>query len=210
MEWPTTQKEIEKKIKEQQRYIKQELKKRMTETVYHDGMTREECLDAFLTVILLCDHHTTAAWDYFMKVYPQIPKHSKLLIQLAGIYTGYHFRADEFFTTLAQTIAAETPQEKLTRLAGIRAQLEPHITQQDEITIHRGFTAKSIDEDLAISYTLDKERAEWFSTRFNDPSAQVITKTIQTADILYYTNSREEQEVIIQSPILKSMVARSR
>lgn len=41
MEWPTTQKEIEKKIKEQQRYIKQISKQRIAETTYHESMTPE-------------------------------------------------------------------------------------------------------------------------------------------------------------------------
>jgi len=61
----------------------------------------------------------------------------------------------------------------------------------DEVTIYRG----SVYED-GISWTLSKEKAEWFRDRFDEKDSKVFEKTIQKKDIIAYFNGRDEQEII--------------
>ena len=62
----------------------------------------------------------------------------------------------------------------------------------DEITIYRG----GGHED-GLCWTLDKEKAEWFSTRFHDEDdANVWVRTVKKSDCAAYHSGRGESEVI--------------
>ncbi len=60
----------------------------------------------------------------------------------------------------------------------------------ENITIYRG--ADSIE---GISWTLSKEKAEWFAKRFNK-NGKVFEKTVKKTDCLCYLNDRKEEEII--------------
>jgi hypothetical protein len=63
-------------------------------------------------------------------------------------------------------------------------------------TIHRG-AQEDLNED-GLSWTLDLERAQWFSNRFgHDEGGIVITRTVQRREIIAYINDRSEQEVVV-------------
>lgn len=64
----------------------------------------------------------------------------------------------------------------------------------DTVTIFRG-CVKNLNED-GLSWTLDKERAEWFANRF-DQEGIVIEKAIGKEKIVAYFSGREEEEIII-------------
>ncbi len=64
----------------------------------------------------------------------------------------------------------------------------------DKITIYRGCIPKQNEKGL--SYTIDKEKAEWFSKRFHK-NGKVIKKVVDKSEIFAYTNSRNEKEVIL-------------
>ena len=58
------------------------------------------------------------------------------------------------------------------------------------ITIYRGGV-----DDKGYSWTLDKEKAEWFANRFNF-DYEVFEKTINKSDVFAYLNDRNESEII--------------
>jgi len=60
----------------------------------------------------------------------------------------------------------------------------------EEITIYRGS-----EYIKGISWTLSKEKAEWFAKRF-EINGKVFEKTVNKSDCLCYLNHREEQEII--------------
>ena len=60
----------------------------------------------------------------------------------------------------------------------------------EEITIYRG--AESIK---GISWTLSKEKAEWFAKRF-EINGTVFEKTVKKSDCFCYLNERQEEEII--------------
>lgn len=50
-------------------------------------------------------------------------------------------------------------------------------------------------DDKGLSWSLSKEKAEWFANRF-DFGYEVFEKDINKSDILAYLNGRQEQEII--------------
>jgi hypothetical protein len=64
----------------------------------------------------------------------------------------------------------------------------------DTVTIFRG-CVKNLNED-GLSWTLDRERAEWFANRF-DQKGIVIEKAIGKEEIVAYFSGRGEQEIIV-------------
>ena len=67
----------------------------------------------------------------------------------------------------------------------------------DELRIYRGIGEKSNPKGL--SWTLNKEKAEWFANRYNmlGTKGYVVTAVAQKKDGLAYFTGREEDEVII-------------
>lgn len=64
----------------------------------------------------------------------------------------------------------------------------------DTVTIFRG-CVENLNED-GLSWTLDRERAEWFANRF-DQKGIVIEKAIGKEKIVAYFSGRGEQEIIV-------------
>lgn len=66
----------------------------------------------------------------------------------------------------------------------------------DPVTIYRGIPdVEAWDAAHGVSWTLDRERAEWFANRWEtDPV--VVACTVPKASLIFYSNAREEQEVI--------------
>ena len=78
---------------------------------------------------------------------------------------------------------------------------------EDEVTVYRGGHDK---DGLNISWTLNKDLAKWFATRFWCPEHMrgedyrglpvIHTGKIRGRDIALYLNTREEEECIIPMP----------
>ena len=64
----------------------------------------------------------------------------------------------------------------------------------ETITVYRGLQRNASTE--ALSWTLDKNVAEWFATRFNH-DGKVIEATIPKKHILAYFDRRNESEVVL-------------
>lgn len=62
------------------------------------------------------------------------------------------------------------------------------------VTVYRGYIPNKNKNGL--SYSLDKDKAVWFSERFGKNGA-VFTKQVIKSDIIAYKNGRGEKEVII-------------
>lgn len=65
----------------------------------------------------------------------------------------------------------------------------------DEITVYRGFCMPGAEEGW--SWTIDRERAEWFARRFaHRGEAQLAIGTIRKADVVAYLTDRGEDEIV--------------
>ena len=63
----------------------------------------------------------------------------------------------------------------------------------DVLTIYRGVHGGHAD---GLSWTLDRERAIWFATRWKQPRPTLFTGTVRKADIIGYFSRRNESEVV--------------
>lgn len=61
-------------------------------------------------------------------------------------------------------------------------------------TIYRGVGSEKYRN--GISWTLDKDKAKWFSTRFSK-SGILYSAQVKNKDILYYISERNEKEIIV-------------
>ena len=73
---------------------------------------------------------------------------------------------------------------------------------ESEFKIYRG------GELNGRSWTLSKEKGEWFAERFNELYEDYLfyEKTITADDVLFYTNGRDEQEVVLKESSLFSLM----
>lgn len=72
----------------------------------------------------------------------------------------------------------------------------------DELVVYRGVNRKGSYKGL--SWTIDKERAEWFASRWEWNSA-VYRATVAKADVLAYFGERSEEEIVLDSRKLKNI-----
>lgn len=71
----------------------------------------------------------------------------------------------------------------------------------DEITIYRGVTSYNADNEKALFWTLDYDKAEWFAKRFGE-ARNVYEAQIEEAHILAYFNRKNESEIIVDPEYL--------
>lgn len=69
------------------------------------------------------------------------------------------------------------------------------------VTLYRGVTSYNADNVKALSWTLDKDVAEWFSKRF-DEDGTVYQANIHKNHVLAYFAGRNESEVIVDPKFL--------
>jgi hypothetical protein len=63
------------------------------------------------------------------------------------------------------------------------------------IKIYRGF--RHINFKKGFSWTLSKEKAQWFASRFGG-TGKVTSKIVRKFDILGYLDGRGEQEILLR------------
>lgn len=84
-------------------------------------------------------------------------------------------------------------EEDLNTLNKLKAQ-----TDEKGLTIYRGISGSG--KENGLSWTTNKEKAEWFSKRFDCPNPRVLEKTIHDSKlILAYFDNRNEQEIILDT-----------
>ncbi len=164
------------------------------------GITWEECRKRFGSVVVLYNSRTLDAWKYFTKIYKDIPQEHRLKILLLEIYTYYHYNFPDFYFFLTLFLENETAHQRELRIKENKETLQEFLSEDNLITVYRGVNGKGMPEDWALSYTTDKDRAEWFSKRFPTERSEVIERKFHISQILVYTNDRNENEVIVCPP----------
>ena len=153
----------------------------------------EECYDRFEKVLSLYSSYELNAWDYFISIYNDIPQEHRLKIMLLGIYTYYDFTIAEFYQFLKRILDDETKEQRKDRMKVNKKILKKYLDKQNFIILYRGVCNYSFDEEYAISYTVNKSKAEWFANRFPSEYKKVIKKEFHLSDILLCTNNRKER-----------------
>lgn len=76
------------------------------------------------------------------------------------------------------------------------AELQRFRQLEDVVTVYRGVTSHNADNVLALSWTLDRDKAQWFAHRFGE-NGTVYEAQITKQHIYAFLNSRGESEVIV-------------
>lgn len=74
---------------------------------------------------------------------------------------------------------------------------------QDNITVYRGVWGTKYSVK-GLSWTLDKDKARWFSKRFK-PHGKVIEAEISKRDVFAYFTGRSEEEVVVNPNRLRKV-----
>ena len=75
---------------------------------------------------------------------------------------------------------------------------------EDTVTVYRGVTLYNAENVKALSWTLNRETAEWFAHRF-DGDGKVYEAQIDKAHILAVFNGRNEAEIIVDPQYLTEL-----
>lgn len=67
----------------------------------------------------------------------------------------------------------------------------------DTFTVYRGTDDSEDDDTDSLSWTIDKEQAQWFANRWSKDEPVVLEREISKSDVLSYYNGRSEKEIII-------------
>ena len=76
---------------------------------------------------------------------------------------------------------------------------------EDPVTIYRGVTSYNAKNISALSWTLDRDTAEWFAHRFGEEGT-VYEAQIQKSHILAFFGGRNESEVIVDPKHLEQIM----
>lgn len=143
-------------------------------------------------------HDHTIIFEEFLSRAKEIPKEDWIFI-LLDMYTRASMNVDLFKIYLEGALRYETEEDREERTKYNQKQLEPYMDKNGNFTIYRGVGESSANEKNAISYTVSKDVAEWFANRkrlFGDKNVKVIEKAVNIKDIVYFTDDREEKEII--------------
>lgn len=75
--------------------------------------------------------------------------------------------------------------------------LETFNALPDEFTIYRGTNREESEDTPSLSWTIDREKAQWFADRFNHDNPKVLERTIKKEEVLAFYNGRGESEIIV-------------
>lgn len=134
-------------------------------------------------------------------------------------YCSQHMSTEDYGKFLAHCwVRQENPNQdvnvplrlaiKFFRKAEKRHLMEPdeykvYKDMPDSITVYRG-VAKG-RERYGLSWTGNREKAEWFMGRFGE-GGMLLRATVSKKDILAYFNSRSEEEVVVDVVKIKGNV----
>ena len=76
---------------------------------------------------------------------------------------------------------------------------------EDPVTVYRGVTSYNAKNIKALSWTLDRDTAEWFAHRFGEEGT-VYEAQISKEHILAFFNGRNESEVVVDSKYLEQIM----
>ena len=76
----------------------------------------------------------------------------------------------------------------------------------DKITIYRGVTTYNAKNIKALSWTIDKRKAEWFAHRYGE-SGKVYKAEMDREKVLAFFMERGESEIIVNPKDLENICA---
>ena len=76
----------------------------------------------------------------------------------------------------------------------------------ETVTVYRGVTPYNARNVKALSWTVDKKKAEWFAHRFGE-NGTVYKARIQKADVLAFFMGRNESEIVLNPKKLEQISA---
>lgn len=76
---------------------------------------------------------------------------------------------------------------------------------EDSVTVYRGVTSYNAKNIKALSWTLDRDTAEWFAHRFGEEGT-VYEAQISKEHILAFFNGRNESEVVVDPKYLEQIM----
>lgn len=86
-------------------------------------------------------------------------------------------------------------------------ELDPPQGLADIVTVYRGCSTRERKHPRGISWTLSRDRAEWFARRFAFGKPTIVLEAIiSLGSILFVTHDREESEVIIDPKDISEFV----
>lgn len=131
-----------------------------------------------------------------------------------------HFSQKDFSEYLADAwIMCEAPNNDPNftqkQLLGLFTKADPQVlmtpdeyeryrTLEDPLIVYRGVTSYNADNVRALSWTLDREKAEWFAHRFGEEGT-VYEAKIDKAHVYAFFSSRNESEVIVDPAFLAEL-----
>lgn len=84
-------------------------------------------------------------------------------------------------------------------------ELEQFASLDDTVTVYRGVTSYNAKNVRALSWTLDRETAEWFAHRFGEDGT-VYEAQIDKEHIFALFNGRNESEIVLDPKYLEDIV----
>ncbi len=76
----------------------------------------------------------------------------------------------------------------------------------DSVTVYRGVTQYNARNIKALSWTIDRKKAEWFATRFGEDGT-VYKAQINKRNILAFFTGRNESEIVLNPNKLENIIA---
>lgn len=166
---------LKSKLESGKKYKEEILPKLKKDNAMKNNLSWKECKNRFENVVTIFDSHTHEAWNYFKSIYRDIPQEHRLKIQLLSIYTYYQYNFYEFYEYLKKSLDEETEDQYKSRIKNNKKILKDYLIKWKgkdrrihySIKLYRGRNENSLEEDFALSYTVNKDVAEWFVNRFN-------------------------------------------
>ena len=101
---------------------------------------------------------------------------------------------------------------KFLRPESMRAEIAAFADADGYIKVYRGKCTKSTSYKKALSWTLDKKKAEWFARRFQfslDDKCYLYTGRVHVDNVVAYISTRKEKELVcLRSSVEKLKVER--
>ncbi len=189
---------------------KQEAERKKNEIV-ELGKSKNNDLDnwksAFRGYAITVGQHSIEIYNYFIRLYKEgnIP----VVIQFPLLMDIYILsNVDSLYNRYLLQMYKDYPDD-LKKI--MRKEIYNEIKEFEEkdgyFTVYRGeyIEAKygtSVKINRAISFTFDYDRARFFACRWSPKEAYIYTAKVSFEDIIYYTDERDEKEVILR-PVIK-------
>lgn len=195
-----SQQEINAYLEWQEEYIKSEYKNAKSNLHLNASMSENEVIDKVLDVALILSSNDPERYNLYKEIFDMIPPSYRLDVLIKVFYEDDFIHYLSFYEYLHKALRDEPLDRKKERTDKIKTILASYINENNTITIYRGATSSSVPIDIAVSWTLDENKALFFANRFpGERARKLYTAVISIDDVDYYSDSRNEKEVIISS-----------